>query len=142
MTGFGKGAAGWATATATTAGIGAFLGAMSVGPVRSALKNTVLPAPGEGPSREKRDNGFFKIKLVGIGKDKSGAAVKLLGRVEGKGDPGYSETAKMLSESALCLAKDSLPKAGGILTPASCMGSTLLERLRRAGMKFEVEALA
>jgi short subunit dehydrogenase-like uncharacterized protein len=142
VTGFGKGAAGWARATAMTAGIGAFLGAASVGPLRAALKSTVLPAPGEGPSREKRDNGFFKVKLVGIGESKSGAQVKLLGRVEGKSDPGYGETAKMLSESAIALAKDPIPTAGGVLTPASCLGNHLLERLRRAGMTFEVGPLA
>jgi short subunit dehydrogenase-like uncharacterized protein len=142
VTGFGKGAGGWARANAMTAGIGAFLGAVSIPPLRSALKSTVLPAPGDGPSREKRDNGFFKIKLVGHGNDRGGAEVKLLGRVEGKSDPGYGETAKMLSEAAVCLAKDPISETGGILTPASALGSHLLERLKRAGMTFEVGPLS
>jgi saccharopine dehydrogenase (NAD+, L-glutamate forming) len=54
------------------------------------------------------------------------------------GDPGYGETAKMLAESALCLAFDKLPRLGGVLTPAQAMGSALLERLQLAGIRFEV----
>ena len=62
------------------------------------------------------------------------------GKVRGEKDPGYGETAKMLGESALCLAFDEaeLPEAAGCLTPASAMGMILTERLRRAGMTFEV----
>ena len=56
------------------------------------------------------------------------------------GDPGYTETAKMLSESALCLALDSdkLPKFAGVVTPAVAMGEVLIERLQKAGIKFEL----
>ena len=48
----------------------------------------------------------------------------------------------MLAESALCLALDPSPPdaPGGVLTPAFAMGSRLTERLRRAGLTFEVEA--
>jgi short subunit dehydrogenase-like uncharacterized protein len=61
--------------------------------------------------------------------------------VRGVGDPGYGETAKMVGESALCLAFDqeSTRKEGGVLTPASCMGMTLVERLRRADMTFQID---
>jgi saccharopine dehydrogenase (NAD+, L-glutamate forming) len=62
-------------------------------------------------------------------------------RVEVRGgDPGYTETAKMLAESALCLAvdRDALPRAGGVLTPAAAFGDRLIERLRAAGMDFRV----
>jgi short subunit dehydrogenase-like uncharacterized protein len=47
----------------------------------------------------------------------------------------------MLGESALCLALDGaeLDSPGGVLTPASAMGSTLIERLRAAGMVFDVD---
>jgi short subunit dehydrogenase-like uncharacterized protein len=56
------------------------------------------------------------------------------------GDPGYSETAKMISESALCLAldRDRLPARYGVLTTASAMGPVLRERLVAAGMRFDV----
>ena len=54
------------------------------------------------------------------------------------GDPGYGETSKMLAESALCLAFDSLPKHGGVLTPAQAMGDKLLARLQAKDISFSV----
>jgi short subunit dehydrogenase-like uncharacterized protein len=98
----------------------------------------VLPAAGEGPSKAVRDAGFFVSRFVGTLPDGGG---KLRGTVRGTSDPGYGETAKMLSESAVCLAKDgdAVPKRGGVLTPGSCMGMRLVERLRAAGMTFDVE---
>ncbi len=54
------------------------------------------------------------------------------------GDPGYTETSKMLAECALCLAFDELPERSGQLTPAVAMGDALVARLQRAGIKFEV----
>jgi short subunit dehydrogenase-like uncharacterized protein len=86
-----------------------------------------------------RDAGFFVVKLVGLADGKS--APRLLATVRGQSDPGYGETAKMLGESAVCLAKDDLDAVGGVLTPASSMGVKLVERLRRAGMGFDVEAM-
>ncbi len=65
----------------------------------------------------------------------------MMATVRGRSDPGYGETAKMISESAVCLARDAVAKRGGILTPASCMGLPLIERLRGAGMGFDVEAM-
>ena len=64
-------------------------------------------------------------------------AARAFSLVECDKDPGYGATARMLGESALCLARDDLPAQGGVLTPASAMGMTLVERLRRAGMKLE-----
>jgi saccharopine dehydrogenase (NAD+, L-glutamate forming) len=57
-------------------------------------------------------------------------------RVSG-GDPGYTETAKMLAESALCLAFDDNPPTSGQVTTAQAMGDALLARLQKAGMRFE-----
>jgi saccharopine dehydrogenase (NAD+, L-glutamate forming) len=54
------------------------------------------------------------------------------------GDPGYGETAKMLAESALCLAYDELPARSGQLTPAVAMGDVLIGRLDRVGIPFSV----
>ena len=60
-------------------------------------------------------------------------------RIKGDRDPGYGSTSKMLAESGVCLAKNSLPSTGGVLTPAAAMGSALLERLQaNAGLSFEV----
>ncbi len=87
---------------------------------------------GDGPSPEQRSKGWFKVTFIG-----TGGAKKIVTQVSG-GDPGYGETAKMLAESALCLAFDKLPRVGGVLTPAQAMGNALLERLQLAGIRFEV----
>jgi short subunit dehydrogenase-like uncharacterized protein len=137
---FPSGVKGMLAATSVTAGLGAFLAAMSVPVLRRQLEQRVLPAPGEGPSAEERERGFFDVRLLGEGTStKSGRPVRLEGKVTAKGDPGYAATSRMLAESALCLAFDEVPARGGVLTPASSMGTRLIERLRRAGMTFEVQ---
>lgn len=135
---FGSGPRGWMRATSMTAGIGAAMGAMAIAPVRRLAARTALPRPGEGPSKEKRDASSFESRFVGV---REGAPERIFATVRGVGDPGYGETAKMLGESALCLAFDraSTRTEGGILTPASCLGMTLVERLRRAGMTFQID---
>lgn len=103
-------------------------------PTRNLLQK-IVPKPGEGPSRQAIENGYFKTEL--FGRDKSDPVNKLKVCVDGKGDPGYGATSKMLAESAVCLAKDDLPESGGILTPSVAMGEHLLQRLQdNAGMTF------
>jgi short subunit dehydrogenase-like uncharacterized protein len=131
----GTGVKGLLGAVAMTAAIGAMLPAMAFGPTRKLMERK-LPKPGEGPSREARERGYFIARLIGDGVDDSGQPLQLRGRVEGVNDPGYGETAKMLGESALALAFDDLDAPGGLRTPASTMGDALLERLRAAGMVF------
>ncbi len=120
-------------------GYGAGMGLMTVQPVRSIIQKYLLPGPGEGPSKEERDKGYFRSVLLGKIPQPHGAETWVKGKIAGTSDPGYGETAKMLGESALCLATDDLPERGGILTPAVAMGMTLVERLRHAGMTFSVE---
>ena len=131
----GRGLAGMARAAATSAGM-ALSGAVAFAPVRK-LAQRFLPAPGEGPSREERESGSFDIELLGVGT----AGERVRARVGATQDPGYGATSWMLGESALCLAEDALPERGGLLTPASCMGMKLVERLRAAGMTFQAEAV-
>lgn len=105
-------------------------------PTRNLLKS-VLPSPGEGPSRQTRENGSFEIEL--IAKHPDDAAKDLRARVTGDRDPGYGATSKMLAESAVCLALDDLEVGGGIWTPASAMGEKLINRLQaKAGMTFDL----
>lgn len=97
------------------------------------------PKPGQGPSQKTMDNGFFRCDLVGIAAD----GRKVYGVVSDKGDPGNRATVKFLCESALSLAlnADQLPggqQRGGVLTPATGLGDVLVERLRRAGMRFDI----
>lgn len=101
------------------------------------LKNTFLPKQGEGPSYKKMRSGFFKMKLIGyIDKIK-----KISVSVSGDSDPGYSATAKMLTEAAISmlLNEEKIPKAYGVLTPASGIGQVLIDRLKKTGISFKVD---
>ncbi len=93
-----------------------------------------LPQPGEGPDENERARSWFKMTIVGDAEN--GKVVRAI--VKG-GDPGYGETSKMIAEAALCLAfeREELPD-GGILTPASAFGNLLINRLREAGISFDV----
>jgi short subunit dehydrogenase-like uncharacterized protein len=130
---FGPGPRGFLVAFGVASALGLFVATAALQPGR-ALLGRVLPAPGTGPTPEQRDAGFFRIRILGEGENGARAEA----RVVGTSDPGYGETAKMLGESAVCLAKDDLPPRAGVLTPASAMGTRLIERLRAAGMTFEV----
>jgi short subunit dehydrogenase-like uncharacterized protein len=90
-----------------------------------------LKDPGEGPTPEQRERAWFKVTMLG-----EGGGRRLVTEVSG-GDPGYGETSKMLAESALCLAFDTLPASAGQVTPAVAMGQALIDRLVRAGIRFE-----
>jgi len=103
--------------------------AAQVPPVRKALMNRIQP--GQGPSEARRNKTWFTVDFIG---EAGGATVHT--RVSG-GDPGYTETAKMLAESALCLAFDDNPDVSGQVTTATAMGDALIERLQAAGISFE-----
>lgn len=135
---FSGGAGGLLRAAGMAGGIAAVFGAMAVPQVRRLVERRLLPAPGQGPSPERRAQSSFESRFVGVPEGAGSARVR--GTVRGVGDPGYEETAKMLGESSVCLAHDrDLTRAeGGVLTPASCMGMTLVARLRRRGMTFDV----
>ncbi|KAA3656398.1 MAG: saccharopine dehydrogenase, partial [Chloroflexi bacterium] len=136
---FPKGLRGRLMSTGFSLGFGTGMGMMAIPPARKLIQKYLLPSPGEGPSKEVRDNGYFRSVLLGKIPQPNGAETWIRGKTAGTSDPGYGETAKMLGESALCLALDDLPKRGGILTPAVAMGMTLIKRLRHAGMTFSVE---
>ncbi|GAB3994195.1 saccharopine dehydrogenase family protein [Nocardioides marmoraquaticus] len=111
-------------------GVGVLAAAAQVKPVRRLLESRV--PVGQGPSEERRATTWFTVDFVG---ESAGRTVRT--RVSG-GDPGYTETAKMLAESALCLALDDNPVTAGQVTTAQAMGDHLLERLQTAGLRFEV----
>jgi short subunit dehydrogenase-like uncharacterized protein len=139
--GTGDGPAGLLRAATVTAGMGAVLALAATTPTRRVLQR-FLPKSGEGPSRRDRETGFFKVRILGwaAGQPRPSAVC----HVEGTNDPGYGETAKMLGESALLMLETRTAtegKRGGVWTPASAFGSALAERLRAAGMRWDVEPL-
>ena len=79
------------------------------------------------------------IRIIGrSAPSSSGAVTRAECNIKANHDPGYGETSRMLGEAALCLAEDSLPPRGGVLTPAVAMGNHLVARLRKTGMTWEV----
>jgi short subunit dehydrogenase-like uncharacterized protein len=96
-----------------------------------------VPKPGEGPSKEERENGSYDLLFMAIAPDgrQARAAVK------GDRDPGYGSTSKMISECAICLLRDTPDVPAGIWTPGAAMGDRLIKRLvDHAGLTFTVES--
>jgi short subunit dehydrogenase-like uncharacterized protein len=92
--------------------------------------------PGEGPSKEERETGHYDVLFAGSNDKGDNIQVS----VQGDKDPGYGSTSKMIAESAVCLVKNPNAASGGIWTPASAMGSLLIDRLQKnAGLTFKVE---
>ncbi|NNC56344.1 MAG: saccharopine dehydrogenase [Woeseiaceae bacterium] len=131
----GQGVTGWLKGATMTLGIGGLVLGASFAPTRKLLQRFVLPEPGEGPDRKLQESGFFNLMQIGVLPN----GTLLQSRITGDQDPGYGSTSKMLSECAVCLAKDELAVGGGVWTPASAMGGPLLERLQKnAGLTFEI----
>lgn len=94
------------------------------------------PKPGEGPSKEEREAGFYD--LLYIGSDAAGNSIKVA--VKGDRDPGYGSTSKVIAEAAICLVKDATETPGGFWTSAPAMGDKLIKRLvANAGLTFTQE---
>ncbi len=134
---FGTSATSPVIATGMTAGLVGVAGGMGFGPTR-ALLDRVLPKPGEGPSEEAQAAGRFRMEIEST--TTTGARYRAV--VAAKADPGYSGTAIMLGESALCLAFDELPDRAGVLTPATAMGLVLADRLRERGFTLTASRLS
>jgi short subunit dehydrogenase-like uncharacterized protein len=112
------------------AGVAAVALAAQVRPFREGLERLV--PSGSGPSSDQRARGRFEVRFVG-----TGGGRRVVARVAG-GDPGYTETSKMLAQSALCLAFDDLPPTAGQVTTAVAMGAALTRRLADVGILFEL----
>ena len=92
------------------------------------------PKPGEGPTPEERENGYYDVLFVG----ETAAGETLRYAVKGRYDPGYGSTSRMIGETGIALLESDA--AGGIGTPGSILGEALVERLREhASVTFEVE---
>lgn len=118
-------------------GMGLMMLTLGFKPTRWILEKFFLPKPGEGPSIEQQEQGFFVYNIYGKTYNNDAIVVE----VTGDKDPGYGSSAQMLAESAICMALD-IDKnklSGGFWTPASAMGNSLIERLvKYAGLTFNV----
>ena len=111
-------------------GVAGLMAAAQLPPTRKLLLGAI--DAGDGPSAEQRAKSWFNVRFVG-----EGGGERVVTEVAG-GDPGYTETAKMLAESALCLAFDDLPSTAGQVTTAQAMGDALTKRLQAASITFSV----
>ncbi len=131
----GKGFAGKRNNFVTSAGLAALAWALQKPQWRRQLSRWI-PEPGQGPSKEERDNGFFHTTTYARTAD----GQQFQGVTSLKADPGYKGTALMLSEAALTLALGEHEQVGGgVWTPAYALGAGYVARLRAAGMKLEAQ---
>ena len=94
------------------------------------------PKPGEGPTREQRESGYYDILFLGQTANGEGVQVS----VKGDKDPGYGSTSKMIAETAVCLVEEADDVGGGVMTAAAAMGDRLITRLQNnAGLTFAIE---
>ncbi len=127
----GSGISGWLQAYGLKVALDLFGIAVAIVP---NLIEKIIPAPGEGPSEDSQQNGFYDLRFWG--ETASGKIITV--KVTGDRDPGYGSTAKILAQAGLCLGKEA-EKTGGFWTPATLFGSSLISRLTQyAGLTFEV----
>jgi short subunit dehydrogenase-like uncharacterized protein len=126
---------GGAAASALAVGSAAAVAGAAFGPTRRLLER-FGPQPGDGPSLDMQQEGFFDIRIVGRTAD----GQQLTAKVTGDRDPGYGSTARMLAEAALAFAHvPAHDRPGGFWTSASLFGQVLIDRLQSdAGLGFEI----
>ena len=101
-----------------------------------SLTGDDVPKPGEGPSKDERETGFYDLLFVGV--DAAGRQVR--GAVHGDKDPGYASTSKLIAETAICLVHERADVPGGIWVAGAALGQSLVDRLHaHAGLTFSDE---
>ncbi|WP_374528163.1 trans-acting enoyl reductase family protein [Novosphingobium sp.] len=102
--------------------------------VTPMIGNPNDPKPGEGPTKEERDNGHYDVLFTGEYPD--GRTLRY--GVKGRYDPGYGSTSRMLAETGIALL--SCTAQGAIATPGALLGEALVKRLgEHAEITFAAE---
>ncbi|WP_150306715.1 saccharopine dehydrogenase NADP-binding domain-containing protein [Planctomonas psychrotolerans] len=100
----------------------------------AALLGRMLPAGGTGPQGPALDDWRWELTARGVSDARTAVEVHL----EADGHPGYSTTARMISELALLIADGSGTGRTGCITPALAVGADAIPRFAAAGMRFSV----
>jgi short subunit dehydrogenase-like uncharacterized protein len=120
---------------------------LGFGPSRALIRRFAVPQPGQGPNQRQRETGRYEVIFSG----ETASGQHLQATVKGDRDPGYGSTSKLITEAALCLARDVAPDnpadqtapactPGGVWTPGAAMGLALVRRLHaRAGLSFSID---
>ena len=128
----GEGITGRAKALAMSGGMASAMGIAAFGPSRRLL-GKVLPEPGEGPSPEAQEAGYYDLRFHGA----TAGGDEIIVQVTGDRDPGYGSTAKILAEAATTMMHSEAD--GGFWTPATALGDPFIDALlEHAGLTFEV----
>jgi short subunit dehydrogenase-like uncharacterized protein len=104
------------------------------------IKKFLIPAPGQGPSRESMKKDFMNYKGVGIAEDGKGKVTCKLDIAHG----GYQTTGLTLSAAAKVILRGRLEDSeagrlgGGILTPAT-LGDEFVKTLDEFGVKISFD---
>lgn len=123
------------------------IGLMMYFSVTRSILRRFLPSPGTGPSVEVQRNGFFKIKLWGRGFNTATGEFEIItGGIDAmRGDPGYLQCSRMVSEAAMCLATKNVENEKtdlscyGVVPPSVAFGKSLLVRLSDIGIDMFVD---
>lgn len=101
------------------------------GPIRNWLFRRFKP--GTGPDASRRAQSYFEVRVIGEA-DEFKKETILAG-----GDPGYNETAKMLSQTAFTLLGQLRENRSlaGFCTPVEALGMELVTRLQTEGIRIE-----
>ena len=92
------------------------------------------PKPGEGPTKEERENGHYDVLFIGEWPD--GKTIRY--GVKGRYDPGYGSTSRMIAETGIALLD--CQAEGGVSLPGALLGEALVQRLQdHAEITFAVE---
>lgn len=136
---FGRGLGGWIRASWEALRWTSMMAATIAPPTRWIVRSLV-PSPGEGPGPEARRRGCCAFEIHASADTPSDRPPAAIGRVGAEVDT-YGLTGIAAAEAALLLADsdEELPERFGVLTPASGLGMRYVERLRRAGMVFDVK---
>lgn len=132
---FGSHPAGAVPAYAVAGAMAGLVKGLQTPPSRKVL-DRLLPKPGKGPGEWMQNHGKFRMEITA----ETDSGMKHKAVFAGHGDPGYAATSVMFAQSGLCLALDGdkLPDRFGVLTPATAMGTVLLDRMRASGFEARV----
>jgi short subunit dehydrogenase-like uncharacterized protein len=104
------------------------------------MKTFLIPAPGQGPSKESMKKDFMSYRGVGVAEDGKGKVTAKLDIAHG----GYVATGMTLSAAAQVILRGRMEETeagrlgGGILTPAT-LGDQYVETLNDFGVKIRID---
>lgn len=96
----------------------------------------VFPDAGFGPGSDRLADWGWAMRVQG----RTGSGKRVAAAVDADGHPGYLATARMMGEAGLLLAEPGATSdRAGCLTPATALGTGVVERFARAGLRFSVD---